>query len=125
MLVNPHLHTEQEILNSSFDENGGTLVTQNVVRDSNGNLIYSAPLNDVQANQLMDRLEFGLITDNAKVLQVGVKNGTITTVTTVTTVNTVASLTNTVRQGDLQTQRLNEAILDAAFINGITNNLAF
>ena len=69
---------------------------------------------------LADRLDFGLITDNAKKLKVNlVDSGALATVTT------VASVTNTVRQGDLQIQRVNEALLDLSFSYGITRNLSF
>jgi hypothetical protein len=144
--------TPQSILNDSVDQSynqlaveilgedqaGGALRRLQV--DSSGNLkTLSAPavggaldvtLKDLdnKLSFLEDRLEYGLITDNAKVLYVNAKTLpaiTIAAAQTLATVTTVSSVTNTVRQGDLQTQRLNEAILDAAFINGITNNLAF
>jgi len=77
----------------------------------------------------VDRMEFGLATDLAKRLKVNlVDSGALASVTavgTVTTVSTVSSLTNTVRQGDLQMGRVNEALLDTAFILGIQNNITF
>lgn len=76
---------------------------------------------DNKLSFLLDRLEYGTITDNAKRLKVNIEAGTLPAVTTV---STVSSVTNTVRQGDLQIQRVNEALLDSAFINGITNNLS-
>jgi len=83
-------------------------------------------------NQLcltIDRLEFGQITDNRKQLKVNLVDSgalpSVTAVGTVTTVTTVSSLTNTVRQGDMQMGRVNEALLDMAYISGIQNNLTF
>ena len=80
----------------------------------------------------MSNLEFGQMTDNRKQLKVSLVDSgalaavtTVTTVGTVTTVTTVSSITNTVRQGDLQMQRVNEALLDTAFTLGITNNITF
>ena len=73
---------------------------------------------------LLDRLEFGNITSNSKTLRVQLNPDLTSNVGTVATVTTVSSVTNTVRQGDLQMQRVNEALLDTAFINGITNNLS-
>lgn len=82
---------------------------------------------------MIDRLDYGMITDNAKRLKVVPEQATaanlnatiaIAAAQTLATVTTVASVTNTVRQGDLQMQRVNEALLDMAFINGITNNLS-
>ena len=78
---------------------------------------------------LLDRLEFGNITSNSKTLRVQLNPELTSTIAiasaqTLATVTTVASVTNTVRQGDLQMQRVNEALLDIAFINGITNNLS-
>lgn len=74
---------------------------------------------------LLDRLEYGEITDKTKTLLVGLNPILTHNIGTLTTLTTLTTLANIARQGDLQTQRLNEAILDAAFINGITNNLAF
>lgn len=95
--------------------------------DSTGEVI--SPVNDLtikdlyyQMALLLDRLDYGMITDNAKALQVGIRSGTITTVTTTTT---VSNLTNQVRIGDVQAQRVVEAQLDTAFINGITSHLTF
>ena len=74
-----------------------------------------------QLSSLLDRLDFGLLTDNAKRLKINIEAGTLPVVTTV---SSVTSMTNQVRQGDLQMQRVNEALLDTAFINGITNNIS-
>ena len=79
-------------------------------------------------SQLLDRLEYGNITDKSKTLKVQLNpdlTSNVGTVSTVTSVTAVASLTNTARQGDLQVQRVNEAILDMAFMTGITNNIYF
>ena len=84
-------------------------------------------------SQLLDRLEYGNITDKSKTLKVQLNPDLTSTIAiaaaqtlaTITSVTAVASLTNTARQGDLQVQRVNEAILDMAFMTGITNNIAF
>jgi len=68
---------------------------------------------------LLDRLEFGNITSNSKTLRVQLNPDLVSNV-----VVTSGSISNTIRQGDLQMQRVNEALLDTAFINGITNNLS-
>ena len=101
---------------------------QTKITDSTGAVI--SPANDLtikdlyyQMALLLDRLDYGMITDNAKRLKVTlVDSGTLAAVTTV---STVSSVTNTVRQGDLQMQRVNEAIMDTAFISGITSHLTF
>ena len=72
-----------------------------------------------QLGLLLDRLEFGNITSNSKTLRVQLNPDLISNV-----IVTSGAISNTVRQGDLQMQRVNEAILDIAFINGITNNLS-
>ena len=72
---------------------------------------------------LADRLDFGLLTDNAKRLKVVPEQATAANLNV--TVASVASVTNSVRQGDLQMQRVNEALMDSAFFPGITKNLAF
>ena len=74
-----------------------------------------------------DRLEFGMMTDNAKRLKVNLSEttlATITTVSTVTTTNTVGTVNNQARMGDVQAQRMVEAMLDTSFTTGITNNLS-
>ena len=54
----------------------------------------------------MDRMEFGINTDNAKRLKVNIDAGTLSTVSTVTTVGTVANQTQI---GGLPAQRVVEA----------------
>lgn len=84
-------------------------------------------------NQLaltLERLEYGNITDKTKTLRVQLNPDLAHTISiaatqTLATVSTVASVTNTVRQGDLQMQRVNEALLDTAFNYGIIRNLTF
>lgn len=79
-----------------------------------------------QMSLLLDRLEYGLMTDNAKQLYVSLaRSGTLAAVTTVTTVSAVSALTNIARIGDFQAQRLMEAQLDTAFNTGIINNITF
>jgi hypothetical protein len=87
-----------------------------------------------QLSLALDRLEFGNLTDNAKRLKVVPEQATaanlnatvaIAATQTLATVSTVSSVTNTARQGDLQMQRVNEALLDTAFITGITNHITF
>lgn len=68
---------------------------------------------------LLDRLDYGLLTDNAKRLRIVVDTGVITTVSNLT------SLANMVRIGDIQSQRVVEAQFDSSFILGITNNITF
>ena len=77
-----------------------------------------------QIGLLLDRLEFGLMTDTAKALQVGIRSGTVGQVTLVPTVTTVSTVTNQARIGDMQAQRVVEAQMDAAFITGITNHIS-
>ena len=90
-----------------------------------------------QLGLLLDRLEYGNVTSNSKTLRVQLNPdlthniGTVSTVTgvttvsTVTTTNTVSNLTNQVRIGDVQAQRVVEAQLDSAFCLGILSNVAF
>lgn len=73
---------------------------------------------------LLDRLDYGMLTDNAKRLRVVVDTGVITLPTT-QDLRTVSSLTNMVRIGDIQSQRFVEAQFDSSFILGITNNITF
>lgn len=136
-------YTSQNIDNMSFDESLGVSMVEIIGADG----VLKNPATETTIQDLDNKLsfigaqlEYGLITDSAKRLKVVPEQATaanllatvsiaatqtLATVTTVGTVNTVASVTNTARQGDLQMQRVNEAILDAAFINGITNNLSF
>lgn len=73
---------------------------------------------------LLDRLDYGLLTDNAKRLRIVVDTGVITLPTT-QDLRTVSNLTNMVRIGDIQSQRVVEAQFDSSFILGITNNITF
>lgn len=70
----------------------------------------------------MDRMEYGINTDNAKRLKVNIDAGTLSTVTTVTTVGTVANQTQI---GGLPAQRVVEAQLDTAYNVGFLNNITF
>lgn len=70
----------------------------------------------------MDRMEFGINTDNAKRLKVNIDAGTLSTVTTVGTVGTVANQTQI---GGLPAQRIVEAQLDTAYNVGFLNNITF
>lgn len=70
----------------------------------------------------MDRMEYGINTDNAKRLKVNIDAGTLSTVTTVTTVGTVANQTQI---GGLPAQRIVEAQLDTAYSVGFLNNITF
>ena len=80
-----------------------------------------------QISFLLDRLEFGMITDKSKTLKVQISPDLTSNIGTVTTITgaTVTAVNNTLRQGDLQMQRVNEALMDTAFIVGITNHLTF
>ena len=76
----------------------------------------------------MDRMEFGINTDNAKRLKVNlVESGALANVTTVATVTTVtgATVTNQTQMGGLPAQRIVEAQLDTAFNVGFLNNITF
>lgn len=70
----------------------------------------------------MDRMEYGINTDNAKRLKVNIDAGTLSTVTTVTIVGTVANQTQI---GGLPAQRIVEAQLDTAYSVGFLNNITF
>lgn len=70
----------------------------------------------------MDRMEYGINTDNAKRLKVNIDAGTLSTVTTVGTVGTVANQTQI---GGLPAQRIVEAQLDTAYSVGFLNNITF
>ena len=68
----------------------------------------------------MDRMEFGINTDNAKRLKVNlVESGALANVTMV---NTVANQT---QMGGLPAQRIVEAQLDTAYNVGFLNNITF
>ena len=76
----------------------------------------------------MDRMEFGLNTDNAKQLKVSlVGSGALANVTTVGTVTTVtgATVTNQNLIGGLAAQRSVEAQMDTAYNVGFLNNITF
>lgn len=76
----------------------------------------------------MDRMEYGMSTDNAKRLKVNLaESGTLGTVGTVTTVTTVtgATITNQNQIGGLPAQRVVEAQLDTAYNVGFLNNITF
>jgi len=73
----------------------------------------------------MDRMEFGINTDNAKRLKVNIDAGTLSTVSTVSTVTTVGTVANQTQIGGLPAQRIVEAQLDTAFNVGFLNNITF
>ena len=79
----------------------------------------------------MDRMEYGINTDNAKQLKVSlVGSGALANVTTVTTVGTVttvtgATVTNQQLIGGLPAQRSVEAQMDTAYNVGFLNNITF
>ena len=76
----------------------------------------------------MDRMEYGMSTDNAKRLKVNLaESGTLGAVGTVTTVTTVtgATITNQNQIGGLPAQRVVEAQLDTAYNVGFLNNITF
>ena len=73
----------------------------------------------------MDRMEFGINTDNAKRLKVNIDAGTLSTVSTVTTVGTVGTVANQTQIGGLPAQRIVEAQLDTAYNVGFLNNITF
>jgi hypothetical protein len=73
----------------------------------------------------MDRMEFGLNTDNAKRLKVNIDTGTLSTVSTVTTVSTVGTVANQTQIGGLPAQRIVEAQLDTAFNVGFLSKITF
>ena len=78
---------------------------------------------------LLDRLEYGMVTDNAKKLKVNlVDSGALAnvgTVTNLTTCATVGTVNNQARIGDVQAQRVVEAQMDTAFNVGIVNHVSF
>jgi hypothetical protein len=67
---------------------------------------------------VLDRLEYGVMTDNKKQLKV-----TLVDSGTIPAMSTLSSLSNIARQGDLQVQRVNEAMLDMAYLTGILKNV--
>ena len=73
----------------------------------------------------MDRMEFGINTDNAKRLKVNIDTGTLSTVSTVSTVTTVGTVANQTQIGGLPAQRMVEAQLDTAYNVGFLNNITF
>ena len=73
----------------------------------------------------MDRMEFGINTDNAKRLKVNIDAGTLSTVSTVTTIGTVGTVANQTQIGGLPAQRIVEAQLDTAYNVGFLNNITF
>ena len=76
----------------------------------------------------MDRMEYGINTDNAKQLKVSlVGSGALGTVNTVSTVTTVTGATVTNQQliGGLPAQRTVEAQMDTAYNVGFLNNITF
>lgn len=70
----------------------------------------------------MDRMEYGMATDNAKRLKVNIDAGTLSTITTV---GTVSSVTNQQLIGGLPAQRSVEAQMDTAYIVGFLNNITY
>jgi hypothetical protein len=73
----------------------------------------------------MDRMEFGINTDNAKRLKVNIDAGALSTVSTVSTVTTVGTVANQTQIGGLPAQRMVEAQLDTAYNVGFLNNITF
>lgn len=114
-------------------ETGGNLATlagkdfatqttlQTVAKDVTVQDLYN------QLALVLDRLEYGTITDKSKTLlvQLDPKLTSTTAVATVATVTTVSNMTNQVRIGDVQAQRVVEAQLDTAFNIGIVNHVTF
>ena len=70
----------------------------------------------------MDRMEYGINTDNAKRLKVNIDAGTLSTITTV---GTVSSVTNQQLIGGLPAQRSVEAQMDTAYTVGFLNNITY
>ena len=79
----------------------------------------------------MDRMEYGMATDNAKRLKVNLAEsgtlGTVGTVGTVTTVTTVtgATVTNQLLVGGVDARRQIEAQMDTAYNVGFLNNITY
>jgi hypothetical protein len=112
--------TKELLVKANIDMAAEGIATEATLQDAVTKLIY-----------MLDRLEYGQMTDNAKRLKVNlVESGAlplvtaVTTVSTVTAVTTVGTVTNQARIGDIQAQRMVGAIMDVAFSTGITNNLS-
>lgn len=79
----------------------------------------------------MDRIEYGMATDNAKRLKVNLAESgalpTVSTVSTVTTVTTVtgATVTNQQLVGGVDARRQIEAQMDTAYNVGFLNNITY
>lgn len=142
-------YTSQAIDNLSFDEkylvqgsvpmtetaDGNSLVRQKeIAKEATVQDLYN------QLGYLLDRLDYGLITDNAKRLTVvpiqataanlnaTVSQGTaanLNATVSLASSQTLGTLTNQARIGDVQAQRVVEAQMDTAFNLGITNNISF
>jgi len=105
------------------------MVTSEVkVRDSLGNDIV---LQEILAHlsYIVDRIDYGLITDNKKQLKVSLVDSgalaNITTVGVVSSITALTTLTNVSRMGDVQMQRFYEAQADVAFHQGLTTHISF
>ena len=70
----------------------------------------------------MDRMEYGMATDNAKRLKVNIDTGTLSTITTV---GTVSSVTNQQLVGGVDARRQIEAQMDTAYNVGFLNNITY
>ena len=70
----------------------------------------------------MDRMEYGMATDNAKRLKVNIDAGTLSTITTV---GTVSSVTNQQLVGGVDARRQIEAQMDTAYNVGFLNNITY
>ncbi len=76
----------------------------------------------------MDRMEYGMATDNAKRLKVNLaESGALPAVSTVTTVTTVtgATVTNQQLVGGVDARRQIEAQMDTAYNVGFLNNITY
>lgn len=103
------------MLRNALEEVATSSLQESTIEKLLTNLIY-----------VLDRLEFGLMTDNRKQLMVSLANsGGLGVVSSVTAVTTMATLTNQARIGDMQAQRVVEAQLDTAYTLGILNNVTF
>lgn len=67
----------------------------------------------------MDRMEYGMATDNAKRLKVTIDAGSLNSI------NTVSTVANQSQIGGLPAQRVVEAQLDSAFNTGFLTNITF
>jgi hypothetical protein len=74
---------------------------------------------------LLDRLEYGLITNNRKMLQVDLSQNTGSTIGAVSTVSTVSNVADQTRFGAVPAYRMVEAQLDSAFNTGLLGNVSF